>query len=198
MSHLRKLVAGLAGACVLATAADAAAAATVIGAVRVEITSAVPDFLQIFDVSALEFGTLDDVASVAEGASASAVSSGFGTSTINAIDGSVFSPYYSASGDSSEKLTIQLGRTATLSSFAITGRTDCCRSRDFWNVSIFGAGDALLFSGQLDARQSQGSVARVDFDAPVGGIPEPATWAMMILGFGAAGVAIRRRQLAVA
>ncbi|MDZ4373253.1 MAG: PEPxxWA-CTERM sorting domain-containing protein [Phenylobacterium sp.] len=29
---------------------------------------------------------------------------------------------------------------------------------------------------------------------PVGGIPEPSTWAMMILGFGAAGAMLRRRQ----
>ena len=29
-------------------------------------------------------------------------------------------------------------------------------------------------------------------------VPEPATWAMMILGFGAAGSMIRRRRLAVA
>lgn len=27
-----------------------------------------------------------------------------------------------------------------------------------------------------------------------GGVPEPATWAMMILGFGAAGATIRRRR----
>lgn len=32
---------------------------------------------------------------------------------------------------------------------------------------------------------------------PVGGIPEPSTWAMMILGFGAAGAAMRRRKGAV-
>lgn len=29
---------------------------------------------------------------------------------------------------------------------------------------------------------------------PTGGVPEPATWALMILGFGAAGAAIRRRR----
>ena len=28
-----------------------------------------------------------------------------------------------------------------------------------------------------------------------GGVPEPATWALMILGFGAAGAALRRRGL---
>ena len=29
-------------------------------------------------------------------------------------------------------------------------------------------------------------------------VPEPATWAMMIIGFGGAGVAIRRRRYAAA
>jgi hypothetical protein len=32
----------------------------------------------------------------------------------------------------------------------------------------------------------------------VGGIPEPATWAVMLTGFGLAGAALRRRRLAVA
>ncbi|MBL8773417.1 MAG: PEPxxWA-CTERM sorting domain-containing protein [Phenylobacterium sp.] len=194
MSYLRQIIAGLTTACAVAVAAAATAATPVVDAVRIEISSAVPDFLQIFDVQALELGSLDNVASAAEGASASAVSSGFGTSAGDAIDASVFSPYYSGSGDGLEKLTIQLGRIATLSSLSIRGRTDCCRARDFWNVSIFGAGDTLLFSGQLDARQAPGSVASVDFPAPPGGVPEPATWAMMILGFGAAGAAIRTRR----
>jgi hypothetical protein len=34
--------------------------------------------------------------------------------------------------------------------------------------------------------------------APSGGVPEPATWAMMILGFGLAGTMVRRRRLAPA
>ena len=33
---------------------------------------------------------------------------------------------------------------------------------------------------------------------PTGGVPEPATWAMMIIGFGAAGSVIRRRKAVVA
>ena len=198
MSYLRNVAAGLTGACILAVAASASAAVPVVGATRIEISSAIPDFLQISDVQALEFGTLDNVASAAEGASASAVTSGFATSPVNAIDAFVSTLYHSASGNGSEKLTIQLGRTATLTSLSIMGRTDCCRARDLWNVSIFGAGNAVLFAGQFDARQTQGSIASVDFDAPVGGVPEPATWAMMILGFGAVGAAIRRRQPAVA
>jgi PEP-CTERM motif len=198
MSYFRKVAAGLTGACVLAVAAGASAAVPVVGAVRIEITSALPDYLQIFDVQALELGALDNVASAAEGASVSAVSSGFATSPDGAIDEFASTYYHSGGASGSEKLTIQLARTATLSSLSITGRTFCCRDRDFWNVSIFGAADALLFSGQFDARQTPDSIARVDFDAPVGGVPEPATWAMMILGFGAAGAAIRRRRPAVA
>lgn len=34
------------------------------------------------------------------------------------------------------------------------------------------------------------------FGTPVGGVPEPATWALLILGFGATGAAMRRRSAA--
>lgn len=198
MDNLSKIVAGLAGACALGVATCASAAVSVVGATRIEITSAVPDYLQIIDVQALEVGSLDNVASAAEGASASAVTSGFATSPDGAIDGLLSTYYHSSTAGASERLTIQLGRVATLTSLSITGRSDCCRSRDFWNVSIFGAEDALLFTSQFDARQTLGSVARVEFAPPVGGVPEPSTWAIMILGFGAAGAAIRRRRTAAA
>ena len=36
------------------------------------------------------------------------------------------------------------------------------------------------------------------FSAPGGAVPEPATWALMIIGFGAAGSTIRRRKAVVA
>ena len=38
----------------------------------------------------------------------------------------------------------------------------------------------------------------VQFGNLAGGVPEPATWAMMILGFGAAGLMIRRRKAVIA
>ena len=34
--------------------------------------------------------------------------------------------------------------------------------------------------------------------ADVGGVPEPSSWALMILGFGAAGAILRRRRSALA
>lgn len=33
---------------------------------------------------------------------------------------------------------------------------------------------------------------------PVGGVPEPATWAMMLLGFGGIGIAMRKRRQSIA
>jgi len=34
------------------------------------------------------------------------------------------------------------------------------------------------------------------FDVTAAGVPEPATWAMMIAGFGMSGAMIRRRRVA--
>jgi hypothetical protein len=192
---LKSFSAGLAGALMLAVAGQAAAA-SVIGATRIEITSALPDYLQITDIEALAFGTLENVASSAEGASATATSVYLDASAENAIDADPLSPFYSGTGNASEKLTIQLARTATLSSLRVVGRSDgCCRERDFWNISIFNSANAVLFNGQFDARTSSTFDAIATFDAPpTGAIPEPSTWAMMILGFGAAGAAIRSRR----
>ena len=38
------------------------------------------------------------------------------------------------------------------------------------------------------------TVARLGAGAASGAVPEPATWAMMLIGFGAAGVSLRRRN----
>ena len=52
-----------------------------------------------------------------------------------------------------------------------------------------------LGCGNVDLNQ----VGRVDLSgASGGGVPEPASWALMILGFGATGAALRRRRLVAA
>ncbi len=63
-----------------------------------------------------------------------------------------------------------------------------------------GATNLRLFHGPVPGTQGSGVVAQLGVDnieaLPV---PEPATWAMMILGFGAVGMALRRgRRLALA
>jgi hypothetical protein len=197
---LSKLLAGLSGAAAVFAALPAGAVA-VVHATRVEIVSAVSDYIQIAEAQAFEFGTGDNVASAAEGGSASAYSSGFGTSPGGAIDGddyAYFGPwfYHSAGQGPSEKLTLLLARPANLTSLRIAGRAGCCRERDAWSVSIFDASDTLLFSGVLDARNSQTFDAVATFDDPPvpAGVPEPSAWALMILGFGAAGAALRARR----
>lgn len=69
--------------------------------------------------------------------------------------------------------------------------------------------NTAYFAGPLTFRFTnggQGSVAidrvavnvRAVSSTPTGGVPEPASWAMMILGFGAAGSLVRRRRAAAA
>ena len=197
----RTIAAALAAA---ALTAGPAAAVTVVDATRIEITSAVADYIQIAEVFAFELDTLDNVASGAEGGTATATGTGFGGPPGGAIDGNadpVYGGHFYHSAGGADVLTIFLGRTATLDSLRIVGRSNCCRNRDAWNVTIFDASNTVLFSGLLDSRNSPTYDAVAQFDdptPPVGGIPEPSTWAMMILGFGAAGAAMRSRRRPVA
>jgi PEP-CTERM motif-containing protein len=58
-------------------------------------------------------------------------------------------------------------------------------------VALDGDQLRLNFSG-LD--YSDGDLVKLDFTGKAGAVPEPGTWAMMLLGFGAAGSALRRRR----
>ncbi|MBI1196456.1 MAG: PEP-CTERM sorting domain-containing protein [Phenylobacterium sp.] len=53
------------------------------------------------------------------------------------------------------------------------------------------AGLALYQGGRADNFGTDGAVGG-------GGVPEPATWALLVLGFGAAGATMRRRRAALA
>ena len=61
----------------------------------------------------------------------------------------------------------------------------------FGNRNIYGSGTSYFdFAREGTVSFSISEVTR--------GVPEPATWAMMLIGFGAMGVALRRRRVAVA
>ncbi len=175
-----------------------ATAVTVIGATKIEITNAFPDYLQVAELQAFSFGATN-VALTSNGGTATGSSTYAGFSSPDkAIDGNTGGNYYSdtiftsAGAGSGEFLDVTFAAT-NLSSISIFGRTDCCNDRDLYNVTIFNAAGATLFSGQVDARGQTGTVT---FDPAI--VPEPASWAMMVLGFGLVGFAARRRSVAVA
>ncbi len=55
----------------------------------------------------------------------------------------------------------------------------------------------LSFNSATEAYYELDDVAVIDI-TPTGGVPEPASWALMIVGFGAAGAMIRRRKAVLA
>ena len=65
---------------------------------------------------------------------------------------------------------------------------------EFWNLSslFLDAGTyTLTINGNNDSTGSLGGTVTIN------AVPEPGTWAMMLLGFGAAGFAMRRRRTAL-
>jgi hypothetical protein len=60
------------------------------------------------------------------------------------------------------------------------------------NVSVFWLIDFGTEGGRLTLDDSRGWSNAVLYTPPVSGVPEPSTWAMMLFGFGAAGMALRR------
>jgi hypothetical protein len=183
--------------------ASQAAAVTVLGAKSVTITSAIPNYLQVGELIAADYSAVD-VALATNGATASASSiyhdealPGF------AIDGAYPADYpnifHSATDGAGEYLTVTFAAAHNLASLTIYGRNHadsfCCRQRDFYDYSIFDADGALLASGQLDARSSEDTSATVFFDQAATTAPEPATWALMIMGLGGVGAVLRRRSV---
>ena len=188
----------IAAASAMAIAATSAGAVTVTGATKITITNAVPTWLQVAEVQAFNFTPIN-VALASNGGMAIG-SSEYDSTTpaARAIDGNTGGNYgfgeifHSASPGGGEFLNISFA-ASNLSSLSIFGRTDAGNNRDVYNVTIFNALGSTLYSGQLSA---VGQTATVNFDAAV--VPEPGSWALMVLGFGLVGFAARRRSASAA
>jgi hypothetical protein len=63
----------------------------------------------------------------------------------------------------------------------------------YGNVSAFYLWNNAI-PGSIHLTATQGYSNAVLYRATAGAVPEPATWAMMLLGFGAVGIASRRRR----
>ena len=188
----------------LLASGSAASAVTVLGATSIHITSAVNDYLQISEVLPFNYGGTD-VALPANGGSVFAPDQYSSVSEPgNAIDGvtPLYRSYYDTPGiyhslTSSGGYLDVMFSMSNLASLTIYGRKDtnaagdCCHQRDVYNVSILNADKRVLYSGVLDA---QSGSATVTFDRGGAVVPEPASWALMILGFTGLGAVLRHRR----
>ncbi len=65
----------------------------------------------------------------------------------------------------------------------------------FEGITLDADGNIYLVSDDGDGSANQSYMVKLKFNAPA--VPEPATWALMIAGFGLVGAGIRRQKVAV-
>lgn len=100
--------------------------------------------------------------------------------------------YHGDDYNAGDILTVDLGGAFDVTTISIFGRTDsCCGFRDNYIYTLFN-GATQVGTGTLDARATAFATANL-----AGAVPEPASWALMIGGFGMVGGALRRRKATV-
>lgn len=85
--------------------------------------------------------------------------------------------------------------TQTFSQFQVTNAFN--ESPGFANPGNYGikfSANGVNFQGLATVLSDGNTIQGITFSALSGGVPEPGTWAMMVLGFGFAAGAMRRRR----
>lgn len=80
------------------------------------------------------------------------------------------------------------------------GTTETFNNFNGGYINAYGTGGSRISSVQFQTNADIAGVGQVRFGGAreIGVVPEPTTWAMMILGFGAAGTLLRRRRAVIA
>lgn len=170
---------------------SAGAQAGLMGVKEIRVFSAIPDWLQISEVVALQTGTGIDMALASNGATAQAGGPDLTNWTTSnpafAIDGiapAAFPNMYhpGASNGPLENLLITLAAPTELDAIGVFGRTGGFSSRDIYNVLFYDMNGNLLHQvNNLDARGSSNS-AFAQLPNTRTDIPEPGMLALFGLG----------------
>jgi PEP-CTERM motif len=172
-----------------------------------EITNALNTWLQVPEVQAFNTANVNVAASANGGTAVGALPGtyNFASTPAGAINGVIdsffnFAPnpgdltmYHPDTEGGANALIITFSALSNITNISIYGRADCCSSRDLFGFRLFDAQNVVVAQGQLDARNSD-HFASISLPAAV---PEPASWAMMLAGFGAIGFAMRRKRSTV-
>ena len=190
---MRKLVYTLAGAAALASASIANAAVMVNSGSVVNLNN--PDPSATNPVSSVQ--TVGDTTTI-----------NFGLNPITTTAGNVFNSAFTISDTASGIYSVNVGTSSDGVTFTSGTLTDMLTST-VYNLVVTDAGLGLRlgppFTGTVSLAPGDYTLA-VNGTATGGGsfagtvtilaaaVPEPATWAMMLLGFGAIGLSMRKRR----